>query len=433
MAILGTFMVPHPPLIVEEIGGEEINKIRKTRDSYIQVAKEIGKLKPDTIIVSSPHAPLYRDYFYLPNKEEAIGSFSNFGAPSVKINQKYDVELIKEIEKISNEKDFPCGRLDSNDTLDHGTMVPLYFINKYLTNYKLVVIGLSDISLEANYDMGKIIIEAVNNLNKKVVYVASGDLSHKLKEYGPYGFIKEGPIYDKRIMDVMSNAKFEELLKFDLDFLDKAAECGHRSFIMMSGFLNNTKVTPKCYSHEDVTGVGYGICSYYPADPYVELARKTINTYIKEKKILEIPKDIPKEFLEKEAAVFVSIHEKDELRGCIGTIYPTTKCVAQEIINNAISASTEDPRFYPIEEFELNDLEINVDVLTIPEEINDLSLLDPKKYGVIVSHDYKQGVLLPDLDGVDTIEEQISIAKRKAGISDNEKIKIKRFEVIRHK
>ncbi len=433
MKILGAFMVPHPPLIVDEIGKDEIKKIKKTYDSYTQVAKEIGELKPDTIIISSPHAPLYSDYFYLPNEEVAIGSFSRFGAPSIKFNQKYDVELIKEIENIAKEQDFPCGRIDSDETLDHGTMVPLYFINKYLSDYNLVVIGLSGISLEANYEMGKIIEKAVNNLDRKVVYVASGDLSHKLQAYGPYGFIKEGPIYDEKIMDAMSNARFSELLDFDINLLDKAAECGHRSFIMMSGFLSNTKVTPKFYSHEDVTGVGYGICSYYPSDPYIELAKKTINTFIKDNNIIDIPEDLPKEMIDNKRAVFVSIHKHGNLRGCIGTIQPITSCIAEEIINNAISAATRDPRFRPIEVEELNDLEINVDVLTEPESIKDSSLLDPKKYGVIVENGLKKGVLLPDLDGIDTIEEQIAIAKSKADIKKNENVTLKRFEVIRHK
>ena len=433
MKILGSFMVPHPPMIVEEIGKERIEDIKLTLNSYLEVAKTIGQLKPDTIIISSPHAPFYRDYFYLPNEKDAIGSFSLFGAPEVKFNQKYDVDLIKEIERISKEKNFPCGRIDSNDSLDHGTMVPLYFINKYLSDYNLVVVGLCGISLEANYEMGKIIKEAVSKLDRNVVYIASGDLSHKLQEYGPYGFIEEGPLYDKKIMEVMSNARFNELLDFDLDFLDKAAECGHRSFIMMSGFLEGTKVTPKFYSHEDITGVGYGICSYLPVDPYIELAKNTINTYIKEKKIIELPKDTSKELLEKRTGVFVSIHKKGYLRGCIGTILPVTKCVGEEIINNAISAATHDPRFNPVKEEELGDLEINVDVLTTPEDIKNSSELDPKKYGVIVTSGYKRGVLLPDLEGVDTIDEQISIAKEKAGINDNEEIKLQRFEVIRHK
>ena len=398
----------------------------------MEIARQIGKLKPDTIIVSSPHDPYYSDYFYLPAEEVGTGSFDRFGAPEVSFNQKYDVELIEKIENLSKEKGFPCGR-KSTVALDHGTMVPLYFINKFYKDYNLVVVGLSDISLEANFEMGKIINEAVNKLDRKVVYIASGDLSHKLQENGPYGFIEEGPIYDKRIIEVMSNARFKDLLEFDLDFLDKAAECGHRSFIMMSGFLNNIKVKPKFYSHQDITGVGYGICSYYPVDPYVELAKETIEEYIKTGKVIDIPTDLPEELTNTQQATFVSIHKNNDLRGCIGTIYPTRENTAKEIISNAISASTRDPRFNPITEDELNSLEINVDVLTLPESIEDKSKLDPKKYGVIVSTDTKRGVLLPDLEGVDSVEQQILIAKNKAGILPDEEIKLQRFEVIRHK
>ena len=433
MEILGAFMLPHPPLIVHEVGKGREEQIRKTLNSYLEIAKQIGDLKPDTIIVSSPHAPYFSDFFYMPNKDKAIGSFKNFGAKEVTFNLDYDTELIDEIEKISLDNRFPCGRVNIDEELDHGTMVPLYFVNKYLKDYKLVVIGLSSISLEANYKLGTIIKDAIDNLNRRVVYIASGDLSHKLQEDGPYGFVEEGPIYDEKIMDVMKNARFNELLDFDLDLLDKAAECGHRSFIMMSGVLSKTSVIPKYYSHEDVTGVGYGICSYYPVDPYIELARRTINAYIKDKKIIEVPVDTPKELIENRSAVFVSLHKHGDLRGCIGTIVPTKESVAKEIISNAISAATRDNRFDPVSEDELDDLVINVDVLTIPENIDSKEELDPKRYGVIVTSGYKRGLLLPDLEGIDTVDEQIAISKRKGGITDNEPITLQRFEVIRHK
>ena len=433
MEILGAFMLPHPPLIVHEVGKGRENDIKLTLDSYNEIARQIGELKPDTIIVSSPHAPYFSDFFYMPNKSKATGSFERFGAKEVSFNLDYDTELIDEIEKISLDNKFPCGRVNIDEELDHGTMVPLYFVNKYLKDYKLVVVGLSPMSLEANYKLGTIIKDAINNLNRRVVYIASGDLSHKLKEDGPYGFIEEGPIYDEKIMDVMKNARFNELLEFDLDLLDKAAECGHKSFIMMSGVLSNTKVIPKYYSHEDTTGVGYGICSYYPIDPYVELARRTIETYVRDKKIIEVPEDTPKELIDNRSAVFVSIHKHGDLRGCIGTIIPTKESIAKEIISNAISAATKDDRFDPVTEDELNDLEINVDVLTLPESIDSKEKLDPKRYGVIVTSGYKRGLLLPDLEGVDTVDEQIAISKRKAGITDNEEISLQRFEVIRHK
>ena len=165
---------------------------------------------------------------------------------------------------------------------------------------------------------------------------------------------------------------------------------------------------------------------------YVRLARETIENYIKQGKIITLPLDLPKEMINQKAGAFVSLKKYGELRGCIGTFMPTQKNIAKEIIKNAISAAVDDPRFSPVNVSELEDLSISVDVLSVPEEIKDISQLDPKKYGVIVSSGYKKGLLLPDLEGVDTAEEQVDITKRKAGIYPGEKVKLYRFEVKRY-
>ena len=461
MSIKATYMVPHPPLIIKEIGKGSEQDIIKTINSYESISKEIESIKPETIIISTPHTDIFSDYFYVLNDEYLEGDFSNFNASEVKFKEKNDLELVHKIDELCKKNNFPGGILENRHTeLDHGTMIPLYFIRKYLKDYKIVVIGISGFSYVDHYKMGKIIKEAVDDLNKNVVYIASGDLSHKLKEYGPYGYIEEGPIYDKKIMDIMSKGDFIKLLEFDKQLVEKAAVCGHKSFIMMSGTLDGIEVESKYLSHEDITGVGYGICTYHPkeksndrfildnylkelelklkdyynnSDDYVKLAKNTIDEYIKNNRIIEIPYNINKELLNNRKGVFVSIHKFNELRGCIGTIYPTTSSIAQEIINNAISASTKDYRFDPIEEDELKYLEINVDVLTTPEFIKSKDELDIKKYGVIVSSGYKRGLLLPDIDGIESIDEQISIAKKKGDINDDEEIALERFEVIRHK
>ena len=164
---------------------------------------------------------------------------------------------------------------------------------------------------------------------------------------------------------------------------------------------------------------------------YVKLARETIENYVKQGKIITPPPNLPEEMINQKTGVFVSLKKFGDLRGCIGTFMPTQKNIAQEVIKNAISAAVDDPRFSPVNVSELEDLSISVDVLSAPEEVKDISQLDPKKYGVIVSSGYKKGLLLPDLEGVDTVEYQIEIAKRKAGIYPDEKVKLYRFEVKR--
>ena len=167
--------------------------------------------------------------------------------------------------------------------------------------------------------------------------------------------------------------------------------------------------------------------------PLVQLARKTIETYVREGRIAQPPKELTPE-MEKQAGTFVSIHKHGMLRGCIGTIEPTQANVAQEVIQNAISAATRDPRFPPVRPEELADLDIKVDVLSEPEPVESMDELDPRRYGVIVqsARDWRKGLLLPDLEGGDTVEYQVDIARRKAGIWPDEPIKLYRFEVVRY-
>ncbi len=168
-------------------------------------------------------------------------------------------------------------------------------------------------------------------------------------------------------------------------------------------------------------------------EAYVELARRAIATYVIEGVVIDIPPDLPAEMTLCSAGAFVSIKKHGDLRGCIGTISPTTPSVAMEIVSNAISAATRDPRFPPITPDELPDLDISVDILAKPEPISSTSELDIKKFGVIVTSGHRRGLLLPNLEGVDSTEQQVLIALQKAGIRSNENYSMERFEVVRHK
>ena len=460
MSVLAGFMVPHPPMIVPAVGRGGEAQIAETTKAYERVAEEIAGIKPDTVILSSPHIVMYSDYFHIPPAGSAKGSFAQFRAPQVRFEGTCDTELIRRIGALAAEANLPAGPLGERDrSLDHGTMVPLWFIEQKYRDFKLVRLGLSGLPLTDHYRLGQLVSRAVEETGRRAVWVASGDLSHKLQDYGPYGYAEEGPRYDARIMDVCSRAAFGELFDFEEIFCEKAAECGHRSFVMMAGAFDGMGVRAKQLSHEDVTGVGYGICTFYPEEPdedrhfletwlakqerelrekrdasdaWVKLARASLESYILHRKRIPVPEGLPGEMTGERAGVFVSIHRHGKLRGCIGTFLPTTGSVAEEIIRNAVSASTEDPRFDPITPEELPWLDISVDVLGTPEAVTSEKDLDPKKYGVIVSSGRKRGLLLPDLDGVDTAEDQIAICRQKGGIGKQEKVSLQRFEVIRH-
>ncbi len=460
MSILAGFMVPHPPMIVPAVGRGSESQIIATTKSYQQIADQIAELKPDTIIITSPHTVMYSDYLHISGGTHARGSFARFGAPEVSFEVNYDTELREEVCRIAEQTGLPAGTLGERDkNLDHGVMVPLYFIMQKYTDFRLLRTGLSGLPFSDHYRFGQILNEATEACDRRAVIIASGDLSHKLQEYGPYGFAKEGPEYDERIMDVMGRGAFGELFDFSESFCDKATECGHRSFVIMAGAFDGRNVESKAYSHEDVTGVGYGICSFYPkeensdrhfleeylkkeeekistladsSDPYVKLARKAVESWVLKREIISVPDELPDEMKKRRAGTFVSIHKNDRLRGCIGTISAVYDCIADEIIHNAISASSRDPRFSAIRPDELKWLQISVDVLGEAEAIESADELDVKKYGVIVESGHRRGLLLPDLEGVDTVEDQIQIAMNKAGISSYDNLRLQRFEVIRH-
>ena len=461
MSVVGAIMVPHPPIILPEVGRGEEKKISATDEAYRKAAAFVGELEPETIVLLSPHSVMYADYFHISPGRNAKGNMGQFRASQVRFDVSYDSAFVRKLADIASAADFPAGTMgERSPELDHGTMIPLYYINRYWTDYQLVRIGLSGLPLTDHYRLGQMIRQTADSLGRRVVIVGSGDLSHKLLEDGPYGLSKEGPEYDERIMDVMGRAAFDELLDFDETFCDKAAECGHRSFCIMAGALDGLAVEAKRLSHEGTFGVGYGVCTYLVTredpsrccldawkerqkrnleekrqkeDAYVRLARASVCSWVREKKRLELPENLPAEMLQDRAGVFVSLHKDGRLRGCIGTIQAVRRNIAEEIVENGISAAARDPRFSPVTPDELETLEISVDVLGEPEKIRSKEELDVKRYGVIVTKGFRRGLLLPNLDGVDTVDEQLRIALRKAGLSEREKdFEMERFEVVRH-
>ena len=461
MGIPAGIMVPHPPLIVPAVGRGEERVIAATVGAYERAAAFVMSFAPETLIVVSPHTAMYADYFHVSPGAGASGNFAQFGAPQEAFDAAYDAEFVRELEAAAKESGFPAGTLGERDKrLDHGVMVPLYFLSRAAGKLpKVVRVGLSGLSLAEHYKFGRLIAETAEKLGRRAVVVASGDLSHKLKTDGPYGFSPDGPVYDKRIMDVMGRAAFGELFDFSEDFCESAAECGHRSFVIMAGALDGRAVRAERLSYEGPFGVGYGVCTFEGGgrddsrrfldiykdkerarlariraaeDEYVRLARASVEHYVRTGRHLEMPEGLPDDMTRRHAGIFVSLHEDGRLRGCIGTIAPVTPCIAQEIIDNGVSASSRDPRFNPVEPEELDKLVYSVDVLEPPEKISSPSQLDVKKYGVIVTKGGRRGLLLPNLDGVNSVDEQVAIAKQKAGIAQREEVELERFEVTRH-
>ena len=272
--------------------------------------------------------------------------------------------------------------------------------------------------------------------------VASGDLSHRLTADAPAGYDPAGKEFDRQLVQLLRRGDAAGIAGLDAELRERAGECGYRSILMMLGAFPGERVATDVLSYEGPFGVGYCVALVWPEgerrdqakpaeDPLVALARQAITAYVREGRVIDPPDPLPPDFRDR-AAVFVSLHEGGQLRGCIGTTVPTEPDLARQIIRYAIYAATEDPRFPPVEPEELADLDISVDVLTPPEPVRGPEDLDPKVYGVLVRRGGRSGLLLPDLEGVETVEEQVAIARRKAGLRPDEPVEYFRFRVVRH-
>ena len=460
MAIIKAYAMPHPPLAVPGVGRGQEKGIQRTLDAFDEAAGEIAGSAPETIIFITPHNVVYADYFHISPGASASGDFKRFGDADTRFETQYDTELAAEISKLAEQEGIPAGGLGERDKkLDHGVTVPMWFIDRRYTDYKTVRMSQSGMSAAEHYRLGQIIAKAAEITGRKTVLIASSDMSHKLTRDGPYGYAAEGPEFDGIVADALSKGDFQILFGISESMRERAAECGYNSLMVLAGCFDKRKVDAKLLSYEGPFGVGYAVAAMSPGEPdeqrnyleqameierenaikergteddYRALARRSLEFRINNGRELPLPDGLPGEMLDKQAGVFVSLHKNGRLRGCIGTISPTTGNLAKEIIQNAVSAGLNDSRFDPVSKAELPYLTYKVDVLSAPEPISGPEELDVKRYGVIVSSGYKRGLLLPNLDGVDTVEEQISIARNKAGIPENTPVKLERFEVIRH-
>lgn len=457
------FVVPHPPIMVAEIGGPHLSEIKSTVSAMKQLGARMKEERPQSVVVISPHSPMFGDAFAVKTVLRLKGSLAQFSAPEVSFEWDTDEDLAEAILEEAKRSGVTSVSLDDelartysiDASIDHGIMAPMYYI---FSDYEcpVVPLSISGLPLIDHYAFGMSIRKAIERSGKKVVFVASGDLSHRLTKEAPAGYNPRGKEFDRQVVELFRTGDLAALLKLDEGLIEDAGECGLRSYVVMAGLMDGFKVETEVMSYEGPFGVGYPVAVISGDEPAtgkwesivgdleaersrkqendclpVQIARQAVETYIKENKPPSPPKDLPS-YLRCKAGVFVSLKRGSVLRGCIGTIDPMQDTVAEEIIRNAISAATQDMRFEPVSEQELQSLSYSVDILNEAEPVTDANCLDPEAYGVIVESGNRRGLLLPDIDGVDTVEDQLSIAKRKAGIKDHESCNINRFTVTRY-
>jgi len=457
---------PHPPIVVPEVGGAEAKKVVATQRALLELGGRVKKSGAETVVIISPHAPVFRDAVGINMTPALKGDLGNFRAEQVRFELANDLALAKTIREQAAGLGLTVVELDREVEseygirlrLDHGVAVPLYFLRKAGVELPLVHVAMAVAPVEKLYLFGLAVRRAAEALGRGTVLLASGDLSHGLTPDAPAGYAPRGEEFDREMARLLAGPDAAGLLNMDRSLVREAGECGYRSIIMMLGALDGYDVKAEVLSYEGPFGVGYLVASYEPlgVNPersilaemqagrrermqrhragesfLVKVARETLERRLKGLPPPEVA-GIPEEFKGR-AGVFVSIKKQGELRGCIGTVEPTRTNIVEEVIDKAVSAGLHDPRFYPVGVNELDDLEYSVDVLMPPEPVAGLDGLEPKKYGVIVQAGRRRGLLLPNLDGIDTAGEQVAIARQKAGIGPDETVRLERFEVVRYK
>ncbi|AFM39782.1 hypothetical protein Desaci_0721 [Desulfosporosinus acidiphilus SJ4] len=418
MSLVYIAFVPHPPIVIPEIGGEEVHKCQSTLEAYREIARRLAAADIETVVLVSPHAPLTNEGITLFAEANVQGSFAQFGAGGLNSSWSNDLSIVNELQQhLKN-------MIPIKGKIDHGALVPLYFLQEAGWRGKVVLMGMP---LKHPDEYGRQIGRILDQYQGRVALIASGDLSHRLKKEGPYGFDPAGPEFDQAIFRGLQR-DVRKINDIPVRLIENAGECGYRSLQLA---LAAKEGAPQVLSYEGPFGVGYLVADLYHSSPLPRWARRCLQAHLKheELKLADFPQE--PEFFQR-GGCFVTLKQNGQLRGCIGTTTPWQENLALEIKHNAVAAGTEDPRFWPVEIEELESLTITVDVLGDLEKISEPEELDPWRYGVVVRRGGKSGLLLPHLEGVDTVSEQISIAKQKAGISPREEADLWRFEVVRH-
>jgi AmmeMemoRadiSam system protein A/AmmeMemoRadiSam system protein B len=430
-------IAPHPPIMVPEVGRESVSDVEDSIDAMAELAKRVIESGADTIVLISPHAPLEADSFVAYDGPEVFADFSRFNAPGAYFTSQVDEELLDAIRDAAASRQYDVTML-AEQNLDHGIAVPLYFLIRNGWEGKVVTLGYSYLSNEDHLRFGSCIKQAVDKLGRRVAFIASGDLSHRLKPSAPAGYNPDAHYFDEQVVAALRANAPQQIVEIDHNLRRLAGECGYRSMLVAIGACAELPLSCEVLSYQAPFGVGYMVAQLTnqpDVSDYLDppaLARNAVETFIRSGHIFD-PGKAAHGLLGTPAPCFVSLKTLDgELRGCIGTIESTRETLAHEIVANAISAATNDPRFEPVRADELSNLRYSVDVLFPPEK-TEMSELNPAVFGVIVEDQSgaRRGLLLPDIPGITDADQQVEIAARKAGIAAGEPVRLWRFKVER--
>ncbi|MDQ6713907.1 MAG: AmmeMemoRadiSam system protein A [Candidatus Dormibacteraeota bacterium] len=422
-------LVAHPPIMVAEVGGAESARVRATADAMKELDGMLSTVAATLAVVVSPHSPSSMTSLPVRREAHAAGDLARFRAPQVRVEAQVDVVLATALVADGQRAGFSLIWAEQTE-LDHGVVVPLHALARTMANKRCIFLGVSGWPLSRFVEFGAWLHLRLGD--RSAILIASGDLSHRLTPDAPYGFRPQGPLFDRLVIDALRARSWEQIEALDPDLVEEAGECGLRPLAILLGAARAAHLDSRVLSYEGPFGVGYPVVAFTASATanlvldIQTLGRQAIDTYLRTRQLIHPPEPIPLE-LQAPSAVFVTLRKGGELRGCVGSVRPTEATAAHELIRYAVASAVRDPRFHPVRLDEVSALTIKVQLLDVPERVTEIGKLDPHTYGLIVRGGDRQALLLPDIEGIDTPEQQVDAACQKAGIDRHAPLELERF------
>ena len=433
-------LMPHAPILVPGVGGDRRSEAASTSAAMTEVARRAVAARPDAVVLISPHSPRQPGAFGIWWTKSLRGSLEEFGSPRDAIELPIDRGLAECIEVEARRLGVSTWRI-AEGFLDHGAVVPLCYLAGAGWSGPTVVLGL-DGGPSSPANLGRALAAAARSLHRRISIVASGDMSHRLTPSAPCGFHPAGRRFDDTFIALLRTGAGDAVLHLDPRLQESAAEDVVDATAAACAAAEGRADGRSVLSYEGPWGVGYGVAVLFdpgnagPAPAALDRLQElpAIARHAVESELRGGPASPPLRAagaLLERRGVFVTIRgDTGELRGCIGTLAPRRSDLVWETWSNAVSAAFHDYRFTPLSPAELPHVRFAVSVLDTPESIRRTQDLDPVRYGVIVTAgDGRDGVLLPGIASITSPDQQVAIARRKAGIEPGEPVTLKRFEV----
>jgi len=431
----------HAPIVIPEIAGPRATQCSATTDAMRGAARRLREHQPDVLVLISPHAPRRPGSWGIVPDPELSGDFSRFGVPEVALRMPGAPRAARALAHSAGELGLSTWAA-SGQALDHGSLVPLHFVREAGYEGAVLVVSLPYPESQTEAVMGRAIALAAERRQERWAVLASGDMSHRLQPGAPAGYHPQATRFDARYVELIAAGQLERAARFDPELRELAAEDVVDSVAVASAAVGYDATGHQLLSYEGPFGVGYMEAVLYDdrprgaaagpeagqaaRDAILAVAREAIAAHLEDQAYE--PASLPAPY-RRSRGVFVTLRTLGgELRGCIGHLQPMYRDLAHELACCAVAAATRDSRFAPVVREELPGLRLEISLLSSPEPATEAQL-DPERYGVIVAGQGRRGVLLPQVDGVDSASQQVAIATRKAGLRPDQVERLERFTV----